>query len=159
MRRHVRLSIRIGILALLTVGAFAAVVSIAGHLGRLARFNLLEGLGIVRTTDTQTATVMLERMRDLYRLDTIEMVYKTVFPYDYLDPALDIRSIIAATRATNGSVADILSPAQELYLRAYNLSHELGMQTGPDHYDFVVVTAVVRAGLDLSAAAVEQRGS
>ncbi len=150
MKHRIRFFIRIALFGTITAAVILFALAAAGRIGTLARFNLLEGLGIVRTSDSRSAALLLERVRDLYRLDTVEMVYKSVFPYDYMDPALDIRSIIAATRIAKGSVASLLSPAQELYLRAYNLSHDLGMQTGPDRYDFVVVTAVVRAGIDLS---------
>ncbi|HUX12045.1 MAG TPA: DUF4230 domain-containing protein [Spirochaetia bacterium] len=150
MKHRVRFAIRIAVLATIIAAVTVLAVGMTRGIGSLARFNLLRGLGIVRTTESRNATVLLERVRDMYRLDTVEMVYRTVFPYDYMDPTLDIGSIIAATRASRGSVASLLSPAQERYLRAYNLSRDLGMQTGPDRYDFVVVTAVVHAGIDLS---------
>ncbi len=146
-----RLFPRLLVPAVLLLAAIVAVVLIAPNVGKLGKIDLLQGLGIVRTAETRSATALLGEVRELYKLDTVEMVYKTVFPYDYMDPALDLRTIIAATRFTNGSVAELLTSRQELYLRAYNLSHELGMQTGPDRYDFVVVTTVVRAGIDLKA--------
>lgn len=137
--------------AALLLAATAAVLLLAAHVPSLGKIDLLQALGIVRTAESRSAAVLLAEVRNLCKLDTVEMVYKTVFPYDYMDPALDLHTIIAATRSTDGSVASLLTPDQELYLRAYNLSHDLGLQTGPDHYDFVVVTTVVLAGVDLEA--------
>ncbi len=76
-------------------------------------------------------------------------MHKTVFPYDFLDPRVSYESIIAALRGGTGSVQSILTPAEQEYLAARNLAVRLGIGIGGSSSEFVVVTVIARAGLDL----------
>jgi len=140
---------RFGFLPLLFGGLIAAAFGVAliiTQIGSISVSGLLSALGLVQDRELTASRALLSRMAPLYSLDMVEAVYDVVFPYDFMDESLNLGSILKSAR--QGS---ILTAAQEEYLAAYNLSHRIGIRTGPDKYDFAVVRVTVRAGFDLSS--------
>ena len=140
---------RLGCLALFAGGLAAAafgVAIIAAQIGSISVSGLLSALGIVQDSELKASRALFARMAPLYSLDMAEAVYDVVFPYDFMDETVDLTTILKSSGQGN-----ILTAAQEDYLAAYNLSHRIGMRTGPDKYDFAVVTVSVRAGFDFSS--------
>ncbi len=152
MRQRIcrRKTVALIIVAVLAGSGMATYLLVAPRIADFSFAALLRSVGIVREDEQRSARVLLQEMKRIYAMDTVEMVYDIVFPYDFMDNRLDIQDIITAVRSGTGSVGELLDPVQELYLRAYNLAHDLGMATGPDQFDFVVTTVVVRAGIVIS---------
>lgn len=92
----------------------------------------------------------LEEIRKLDTLHTVEYVHKTVFPFDFLDPSINYPRLIHRLRSETGSTEELLSPAEREYLQARNLAVRLGVDVSDSASEFVVVTVIARAGLDLS---------
>lgn len=131
---------------------FAAVVVVALQFDAVSVFGrrILSSVGISESRRIESSRIVLREVREVYQLSTIEYVYRTVFPYDFMDPSVSIGSIMETLRTATGSVETLLSPEEREYFQAYNLSREVGLATGGDEYEFLVVSVVVGAGYDLS---------
>lgn len=107
-------------------------------------FDLDFGLIVDRTT--ATSSVMALTGRDLLRLDTLEVVHKVVFPYDFIPEELNWRVFLEQT-ADRGD----LSPLEQRLLDVYALSVSIGIDPASKRKDFVVITAIARIGIDLDS--------
>lgn len=142
--------LRIAAIALGAGILLAAAAGVALH--RLPAMSAVFGnVSFAREQKSSVSEALLERVRDLYTLRTVEYVYKTVFPYDYMPETISLSDILAAMRVGVGTTRTLLTPAQQLYLRAYNLAVDSGLHATVDSFDFVVVTTTVTAGFDLSS--------
>lgn len=151
----IRWALRVIVLLLLVVIVLALLRRfIPNPLLRLA-----ESVGIVQTEERSSASIMLEEVRELYLLQTVEYSYQAVFPYDFFPDGVTLGSVMEKLRAGHGTIEEILSEEEALFFDAYNLSRELGLSTGPGSYDFLVVPVVVTAGLDLDEPAQSGQGS
>jgi hypothetical protein len=110
----------------------------------------LPDLGIFRQTKTVSSELLLEEIRDLQALHTVEYIYKSVFPFDFLDPSINFETIIRTLRTGTGSVHSMLSPAEKEYLKTRDLASRLGIRFGRGINDFLVTTVLVRCGIDLA---------
>lgn len=104
---------------------------------------------LFRREERFSSEEILAEIRDLSQLQTVEYVYRMVFPHDFYTEGITLSSILDRLAAGGGSAEEILSQDELLYLRAHNLAAETGLATGPDGDAFVVVTARVRAGYNL----------
>jgi hypothetical protein len=113
----------------------------------------LRGLFLRRTTESVSIAV-LQETRDVLSFQTVEYVYKAVFPYDFVEPDYDWRGLLnkAATK-------EELTESEVAHLEFYTFCRDLGIRLLPDRFEFVVITAVVRAGYDLSGTAFESLSS
>jgi hypothetical protein len=93
--------------------------------------------------------IILEEVRNLYSFHTVEYIYKTVFPFDYLDPHLSIESINATLRKPDSGIDDLYEFEQEYYA-AWVLANNLGFNLDENDYTFIVITVRVIGGFDLS---------
>lgn len=118
--------------------------------GAISFGRLLSGIGITHTERTASSRIILERMRPLFRFNTVSYVYRTVFPYDYMDRDISLSEIMNVLRLGRGPVEEQLSRAELEYFQAYNLANELGLQKADGSYDFVVITVTVYAGFDVT---------
>jgi hypothetical protein len=110
------------------------------------------GIPVWRTARTRSVqAALLTEIRDVLRFNTVEYVYRTVFPQDFMAPGLSLRGITNQLRTGTGRFEEILSQEEREYLRAYDISSHLGLRTGDDGGEFLVVTVIVRAGFDLHA--------
>mgnify|MGYP006292364335 FL=1 len=138
LRFFVWLAIIIAVLA-------AAFIFLAGPI-----FDIdLRGLILRRTTESVSIAV-LQETRDVLSFQTVEYVYKAVFPYDFVDPDYDWRELLNKA-ATDAELTD----AELDHLDFYAFCRDLGIRLLTDRYEFVVITAVVRAGFDLSGTVFE----
>jgi hypothetical protein len=103
-------------------------------------------LGIIREETTSSSSVLLQELRDVYRLTTVEYIYRTVFPFDYMPEQTDMDEIMAEIRSGSGPLEEILSEKQLLYFDAHNLAEEVGLGSE----EFLVLTVRVHAGFDLT---------
>jgi hypothetical protein len=111
-------------------------------------------LGIVRRERISSSSVLLKELRDIYALNTVEYIYRTVFPYDYMPETTSMDEIMEAIRNGEGPVDRILEPEQRLYFDAHNLAQEVGL--GGD--EFIVLTVRAFAGFDLDGTAFADAG-
>lgn len=107
------------------------------------------GFRFQRSRIVTSSSIVLREARAVFDLNTVEYVYRSIFPFDFMPEDQSINDILARLRREEGSVEEILSPSELEYFRAFNLASELGMTVGPNPESFVVVTVVVTAGFAL----------
>ena len=136
-----RILLLISVLALLVV-AFLLLADPLFHLD----------FGILTDRTTATSTIVALAGRDLMRLNTLEAVYKVVFPYDFIPQDHD-------WKAFNDSIAEGYRPRGEEagWLEVLYLSDSAGLDITQRANDFIVVTVVAKLGFDLEAFATESR--
>lgn len=103
-----------------------------------------------RKRTTTASVAVLEEVRDLFLFQTVEYIYKTVFPYDFAPADYDWRALLrkAAEQAP-------LSAEETEHLSIYRFCEDIGIKLDSNRYEFVVLTAVVRGGFDLKGTVYE----
>jgi hypothetical protein len=144
-RRRFRIPSLIGILIIIVVLA-AAFFLLAKPLFNI---DLRERLKKNRTTAASVA--VLEEVRDLFLFQTVEYIYKTVFPYDFVPADYDWRSLLRKV-----SQETPLSAEETEYLSIYRFCEEIDIRLDSNRYEFVVISAVVRGGFDLQGTVYER---
>ena len=137
------------LLRILLPAALVVAVLIA-----LARFEVLdaplrrlaEDIGLIHQETRSTSQIILEELREVYALETVEYIYRTVFPFDYMPDTTNLADIMNTLRYNSGSIDEVLGEDQRLYFDAFNLSDEVGLAED----EFVVLTVRVYAGFDLA---------
>lgn len=144
--------IRTVVRLLTTAVVVAAVIIVALQFDAVSLFGrrILSSVGISESRRIESSRIVLQEVREVYQLSTIEYVYRVVFPYDFMDPSVSIATIMETLRTGHGSVETLLSPEEREFFDAYNLSRDVGLATGGDEYEFLVVTVIVGAGYDLN---------
>lgn len=143
-RLLVKLLLRVALPALLAVAVIVALVRfdlLAGPLRALA-----EDLGIMSRETVSTSEVMLEELGEIYRLETVEYIYRTVFPYDYMPDSTSMAEVMRTIRETTAPLDEALTEDQKLYFDAYNLAEDIGLS----EEEFLVLTVRVFAGFELA---------
>ena len=102
------------------------------------------GFGIIRDTNVSASVVTLIQVRDILSLNTVEVVRKVVFPYDFVPDTVDWNQFLKVRDRRPLSLLEI-SLAE-----TYDLCSEIGIDLRKKRGDFVVITAIVKAGFDLS---------
>ncbi|TVQ22807.1 MAG: hypothetical protein EA382_11440 [Spirochaetaceae bacterium] len=111
----------------------------------------LPGIRFHRSVTTASSSITLEQVRSIAALNTVGLVHRTVFPYDYMESGLSLPPILRKLRATDASVRDTLTDVEYRYLTAYNVAERANLGMSAGSFDFVVVTLVLTAGFDLSS--------
>jgi len=115
------------------------------------------------TSERVVASVdVLEEMRELFRFNTVQYVYKVVFPYDFFRQGITLSTINQKWRAGNpglrwpNSLQVILDNPSEalddddlLFIKTWQLCSKAGLKFQEPDYQFLVATIVVEAGFDL----------
>ncbi|MBP7494288.1 MAG: DUF4230 domain-containing protein [Spirochaetales bacterium] len=112
-------------------------------------------LGIVRKENSASSQILFERIQALQELHTVRYIYKTVFPFDYMDPQISFSGILSTLRGGKGSVNSLLSPKERDYLEAREQADAVGLRITGNRREFVVVTAQITAGIDLKSLKIE----
>ncbi|MFN2312274.1 MAG: hypothetical protein ABR590_09510 [Spirochaetia bacterium] len=136
------------LIALVSIAVAATVLGLV--ILRLPAELLPQAFEVLRREQRSGHELLLTEVHDLYRFHTVEYVYRSVFPYDYMAPHLSLAGILRSIRSGSGSIADMLNKEEQRYLDAYNISLQAGLRSDTAAAEFVVVTVVVRAGFDLS---------
>lgn len=110
--------------------------------------------GLIRVQETSATEAVLAEARSVFALSTVEFVYKTVFPHDFVPEKMSWGLFLRQRQ--DGRV---LSPLEEDYFRAYELCRDIGIDLQKTNYDFVVVTTIVRGGFDLKGSVFVAGGS
>ena len=148
--RHRNRALRIGFGTVIKLTLAGLIVGLAVFL--VLRFRPFEAIGrfFYRSETTVSSSSVLSEVRDVFELSTAELIYRTVFPYDYLDPELDMQRIYQRISGGQGVIRDILTEAEYEYYQAWNLAEDVGLSPDRSRNQFVVVTTISRAGFDLS---------
>ena len=141
MRRIVTIALLILILLLLLAGGILLL--------RLDPFGW--DFSLVRRETISVRESILMEARAIYRIDTVELVHKSVFPYDFIPAEPDWRLLFYAeqTRRLSDEEADLLA--------FYHFCRELGIDLASRNPGFAVVTVVARAGFDFTDFPLESR--
>ncbi len=110
--------------------------------------SILGDLGIIRTRTQAFSIAFLKEIKELYTFNTVEYIYKAVFPHDYLPPGENKIQAVRRLQARKNITKDELTDAELQYLEAYDLSRDIGID--PWANEFVVLTVIVTGGFDLS---------
>lgn len=124
-----------------------AVVTVALAVGFFLVSDIVFDLdfGLIRDKTVSASVATLTLARDVLSLHTVEVVYKVVFPHDFVPADMDWKLFLEQVEAGRG-----LSLLEERYLAAYELCKDLGIKLERKRHEFVVVTAIIKAGFDLS---------
>ena len=129
---------------LLVAAAIVAALTVAFFLISDTVFDL--DFGIIRDTEVSSSVAVLTNMRDVFSLNTVEVVYKVVFPYDFVPGDMNWGLFLKQYRAGRP-----LSILEESYIAVYDLCEEIGIELEAREREFVVLTAIIKAGFDLSS--------
>ena len=127
--------------AVLTLAAIA-ILAVAFFLISDTVFDL--GFGIIRDTTVSSSVATLTQVRNVLSLNTLEVVRKVVFPYDFVPPDMDWNLFLKIREDRP------LSLLEAAYFETYDLCREIGIDLRKKRRDFVVVTTIIKAGFDLS---------
>ena len=100
--------------------------------------------GFVVNTRVATSEIVAVVGRNLMLLNTVEAVYKVVFPYDFVPYEMDWRQFLS--QVDDGRP---LTEKETQYLETYRLAEDVGIEIKSKRNEFVVITAVAKVGLDL----------
>ena len=98
-----------------------------------------------------SSETLLEEIRAVYRANTVEYIYKTVFPYDFYPENIDESLIERKLKNGRYDARVLLTAAEQEYLETRTLADELGLNTIKANPGFLIVTAIVHGGFDLSS--------
>ncbi len=121
-------------------------------------FQLIPGLPqitLVQREEFASSAITLESVRAISQFDTVRYVHRTVFPYDYLPDGVSLNTIFEKIRASTGTIQEALTETEYQFFIAYNLAADIGLPVTAGTFDFVVVSLVVSAGVDLTDEALE----
>ena len=110
-------------------------------------------LSPIRRTTVSARESLLREVRAVYRINTMELVYKSVFPYDFLPRDPDWRMLFYAAEVRE------LTPEETELLAFYRFCRELGIDLTARDPGFAVVTLVARAGFDFEGFPLAERFS
>ena len=97
----------------------------------------------VKTERTASSEAVLKQVADISRLNTIEYIYKIVFPYDLINTDVDLAALVKRYKA-----GELLNFKEIEMLSIYGISYEAGIDLLKETFDFAVVTARIKAGYD-----------
>lgn len=95
----------------------------------------------VRNEKITASSIVLKQVRNISRLNTIEFIYKSVFPHDMIDS-----SIIPADLISRYKRHENLSLSELETLSLLGIAAEAGINTNRN--DFAVVTIRIKAGFN-----------
>lgn len=106
---------------------------------------------LIRREQLSVRESILMEARAIYRVDTVELVHKSLFPYDFVPAETDWRLLFYAeqTRTLSDEEAELLA--------FYRFCRELGIDLASRNPGFAVVTVVARAGFDFSGFPLEEK--
>ncbi|MDC7125063.1 MAG: DUF4230 domain-containing protein [Spirochaetales bacterium] len=108
-------------------------------------FNLKIGNPFVKEENISSSEIILKEVRELTELNSIEYIYKMVFPYDLLSPNTDISTILYKQQNKNK-----LSPDEIKTLSVYKIALSSGIDILDKDFNFAVVKIKIKAGYDFS---------
>ncbi len=101
-------------------------------------------LPFIYTKNITATEIILKKINKISTLSTVEYIYKSVFPYDFIEKDTPWRKILS--KRIKG---DDLTETENENLWIFDLCQSIGINLEYDTYDFVVITSIVKAGFNL----------
>jgi len=98
----------------------------------------------VYNTKSSSSDIILKEINKVSTLSTVEYIYKSVFPFDFYDKDINWRSLLS--KRTKG---DKLTELEIENLWLFDECHTIGINLLYKTYDFVVITSIVEAGMNI----------
>ncbi len=105
-------------------------------------FNL--DFGLITDKTSSSSSLIALAGRDLMRLNTVEAIYKIVFPYDYVPARVSWKRFLERAESRRPPLSEL----EERYLAVYRLAKEIGIEVASKRGDFVVLTVIAKIGFD-----------
>ena len=87
--------------------------------------------------------MMLEEIRDVYRFNTVEYLYKIVFPFDYDPPESSGWQILKKVNAhISQDPKKFLTQSELVWLKAVEISRRNRLKIYEPDYQFLVATVI-----------------
>ena len=102
-------------------------------------------LRVFQNTKTANSIALFTQVRDVMAINTVEVVYRTVFPFDFVPQDMDWKLFLAQVQEGRA-----LSIQEKEYLKTYQFCLEIGIDLVKKRREFVVVTSIIKGGFDLS---------
>lgn len=135
---------------ILTLGLFILLLLAgAGALLYLDPFGW--DIALLREERISARETILREVRSVYRLNTVELVHKSVFPFDFYDLDREWRFLFYEEQSGEISAED-----REL-LAFYRFCRELGIDLNAREPNFAVVTVIAKAGFEFEDYPLEER--
>lgn len=129
--------VKLLLIVLLTLSAAAFVLKFT-----IPDFNF--SLPFIYTKNISSTEIILKKINKVSTLSTVEYIYKSVFPFDFIDKDTPWRKILS--KRIKG---EFLTETENGDLRLYDLCQSIGINPEYETYDFVVITSIVEAGFNL----------
>ncbi|MCK5153649.1 MAG: DUF4230 domain-containing protein [Spirochaetales bacterium] len=97
----------------------------------------------IYNTKSSSTEIILREIHKVSTLSTVEYIYKSVFPFDFLDKETDWKQILSK-RTEN----EFMTTTEKNNLWLYDQCISIGIDPEHDIYDFVVITSIVEAGFN-----------
>jgi hypothetical protein len=107
-------------------------------------FDLDLDLHLVERETTNVSVSILKEVRDIFAINTVEYVYKSVFPHDFVPSDYDWQGLLDKKQQGQALTGEELH-----YFSLYTLCRDIGIDLREESYTFVVVTSIITAGYDL----------
>lgn len=107
-------------------------------------FDIHIGSGLTKREKTAISVSVLTEVRKIFTFNTMEVVYKSVFPHDFLADDVDWDRLAVKT-AKNSPLT--LKETEQWYI--YNLCRDIGINPEKEIFDFVVITSIIKIGYSL----------
>lgn len=101
-------------------------------------------LPFIYNKKSSSAEIILTKIRKVSTLSTVEYIYKSVFPFDFIDKDTVWRKILL--KRLRG---EILSEIEKEKLWLFDLCRSIGINLEYETFDFVVITSIVEAGFNM----------
>ncbi len=101
-------------------------------------------LPFIYNTKSSHSEIILKEIHKISNLSTVEYIYKSVFPFDFIDTNTNWKKLLSKK-----SKNEYLTELQQDELWIYNQCKSIGINLEYDIYDFVVITSIVKAGFNL----------
>lgn len=137
-KKHRRFPLRMFLLLLILIAAGSLILMFKSF-----DFNISEIF--YKTEKTASSTAILKQIKDISRLNSVEFIYKTVFPWDLIDRDVDLSKTIKKYRA-----GEKINFKEAEALAVYGIAGEAGIDLLSDTYKFAVISTQVKAGWELS---------
>lgn len=102
------------------------------------------GLPFIYTKNITSTEIILEKINKVSTLSTVEYIYKSVFPFDFIDNDTPWRKILSKRIRE-----EVLTETEKEKLWLFDLCQAIGINLEYENYDFVVITSIVEAGFNM----------
>ncbi len=86
--------------------------------------------------------IILTGIKKVFTFSTVEYVYKSVFPFDFYNQSTNWYALLAKRNS-----GQVLTSSERDALALYDLCRSAGIPLSGKHYQFIVVTSLIKAGL------------